>query len=262
VSGLPQKLRITAGTKALVLQGPKGVMSLFGELPAGAKISTRGRGPFPVVIAFVAKQRDLEKAFRLARAALAPGGVLWIGYPKKSSGMSTDISRDVGWDSLAERGWVPVSQVAVDETWSALRFKHDPALKTLRTNRSMKRRSESPTVSLKRDDLKKTVKLRRDAGDPPRRTRRREAATVSLRGPGAKPKPAPKKRRSSSKAMKAVVRTPADLADALAERPDAKKRWSRLPPADKREHLDWIDAVQRADARARRIAKTVDALDA
>jgi len=260
VSGLPKKLRITEGTKALVIQGPKHLMSLLGDLPPDAKVSTRGRGPFPVVIAFVTRQRELEKTFRQARAALAPGGVLWIGYPKKSSGVATDISRDDGWDTLAERGWVPVSQVAVDETWSALRFKHDPALKTLRTNRRLKKRSESPTIKLKRSDLRQTVKLRAGGSEPPTRKRRREAATVSLRGPGAKPQPKTRKK-PSSKAMKAVVRTPEDLAEALAERPDAKKRWSRLPPADKREHLDWIDEVKRADARARRIAKTVDALD-
>ncbi len=55
--------------------------------------------------------------------ALRDGAVFWICYPKKSSGIKTDLSRDDGWKSVFDAGFGPVTQVAVDETWSALRFK-------------------------------------------------------------------------------------------------------------------------------------------
>ena len=55
--------------------------------------------------------------------ALKLGGLLWFSYPKKSSKVETDITRDVGWDALGSTGLRPVTQVAIDDTWSALRFR-------------------------------------------------------------------------------------------------------------------------------------------
>ena len=208
---------------------------------------TRGRGPFPVVIGFALKRGEIEKLFKQARAALAPAGVLWLAYPKKGSKTRTDITRDEGWEVLAERGWLPVSIVAVDETWSALRFKHDPALKTLRQARRLKRSSESPTIDIRRSDITTQTTPRK---------RRREQPTINLRRSG-KAKPLTSR---STRRMKAVVRTPADLAEALAVVPAAKKRWGRLLPEQKREHVSFLDEVKRADARAGRIAKLVDEL--
>lgn len=48
---------------------------------------------------------------------------MWVAYPKTTSGVATDLTRDVGWATMNEAGWGVVSQVAVDATWSALRFK-------------------------------------------------------------------------------------------------------------------------------------------
>ena len=65
----------------------------------------------------------MGRAFATAQAALAEGGVLWLAYPKGGSGIETDLSRDHGWDAPRDAGWRPVSQVAVDEVWSALRWR-------------------------------------------------------------------------------------------------------------------------------------------
>lgn len=55
--------------------------------------------------------------------AVKPEGVLWISYPKGSSKIKTDISRDKGWDSVKAMGFVGVSMISVDDTWSAMRFR-------------------------------------------------------------------------------------------------------------------------------------------
>ena len=59
----------------------------------------------------------------MALESITYDGVLWISYPKRSSKVKTDLSRDVGWDVVANAGLRPVTQVSVDETWSALRFR-------------------------------------------------------------------------------------------------------------------------------------------
>ena len=48
---------------------------------------------------------------------------MWITYPKKTSGVESDLSREEVWDAMAATGWRPVAQVAIDEVWSALRFR-------------------------------------------------------------------------------------------------------------------------------------------
>jgi hypothetical protein len=53
---------------------------------------------------------------------LAPAASLWIAYPKTTSGVMTDLTRDAGWGPVERAGFGGVAQVAVDETWSALRF--------------------------------------------------------------------------------------------------------------------------------------------
>jgi hypothetical protein len=251
VSTLAQKLRIPVGGKVLLLECPEEVEPLLEDLPPGTSSVKRGRGPFPAVIGFVERQRDVERVFKQARAALDSEGVLWLAFPKKSSDIDTDIGRDRGWDALADRGWVPVSNVSIDDTWSALRFKHDPALKTLRSQRKAARRAELPTVKLKRVAVNAEVQATR------RRKRRRSAPTIEMPG-----KKRGERKRDTQDGTTSRVMAPKDLLEALNERPEAKKRWSRMPPAVKEELLAYIDDVTRSDARARRIQRTVDDLEA
>ena len=75
-------------------------------------------------IAFVASRDEVPAAL----AATVPGyrrtGHLWMAYPKKSGGIATDISRDTGWEPLDACDLLPVTQVALDQDWSALRFRY------------------------------------------------------------------------------------------------------------------------------------------
>jgi hypothetical protein len=122
-SPLSKKLQIKPSARVLLLGAPDGTAAALEPLPEGASVSETARGQFDVVHLFVRNVKDVEKGAPKAIAALREGGVLWISYPKKSSSVASDISRDVGWEAVTSAGFGPVSQVSIDETWSALRFK-------------------------------------------------------------------------------------------------------------------------------------------
>ena len=77
-----------------------------------------------IILAFVSNTAALAEAVSGAIADYRRGGALWFAYPKKSGSIASDISRDDGWDSLATHDLLPVTQIAIDSDWSALRFRY------------------------------------------------------------------------------------------------------------------------------------------
>lgn len=128
-SPLSKKLQIKPNTRVLILGAPDGQAALLDPLPEGASISKAARGSFDVVLLFVQNAKALEKGAPKAISVVRDGGAFWIAYPKKSSKVETDLTRDVGWNVVEEAGWGPVAQVAIDETWSSLRFKPEAQVK-------------------------------------------------------------------------------------------------------------------------------------
>lgn len=124
---LAKKLQVRAGRTSRVFNAPRSV-----EVKG---LGTTGRGPFDVVLLFAVDQSQLHKHGEQALGVLSDGGILWVAYPKKTSALASDLDRDHGWEPLTDVGFDPVSQVAVDETWSALRWKRDPALRAKRIAR-------------------------------------------------------------------------------------------------------------------------------
>jgi hypothetical protein len=120
---LAQRMQVKAGQKVLAVNAPEDYATLLGDLPEGAKLVTRGDpGGADHVHVFVKDTGDLARLGPKAVAGARGGAVTWIAYPKKTSGVETDMTRDRGWDAVT--GEIDaVSQVAVDDTWSALRFK-------------------------------------------------------------------------------------------------------------------------------------------
>lgn len=110
---LKKKLLITETKKVAVINAPFG----FGQ------VDDKKDGPVDVLLVFVKDKKDISMSVDQAISSLGPEGVLWFAYPKKSSGIKTDINRDSGWAPLAKHKFVPVTRVAIDETWSALRFR-------------------------------------------------------------------------------------------------------------------------------------------
>lgn len=83
-------------------------------------------------IVFATKQAEIDKAGDVLSKKMASDGILWFCYPKGSSKNYTcDFNRDTGWAHLGKLGYEPVRQVAIDEDWSALRFRNPDFIKTM-----------------------------------------------------------------------------------------------------------------------------------
>jgi hypothetical protein len=120
---LPRRLQIKPGQRIAILNAPDGYLKALGELPAQVSVSDKLSGEFDLIQAFFSQREQVEKEALPLKKALRPGGILWISYPKLSANAQSDLSRDILWRALAPVGLRPVAQIAVDETWSALRFK-------------------------------------------------------------------------------------------------------------------------------------------
>ncbi|MBC5775795.1 YdeI/OmpD-associated family protein [Pontibacter sp. KCTC 32443] len=121
-----QKLQLKAPYNLLLLNAPAGLKNEFeqegGEVTEAATTTTQNA--YDVVQLFVANKEELDILGPQAISALKPGGILWIAYPKKTSGIKSDLTRDHGWVTIKELGYEGVRQIAIDDTWSSLRFKH------------------------------------------------------------------------------------------------------------------------------------------
>lgn len=126
-TSLAKKLGIKPGQRLLLLHAPEGYRGRLDPLPEGVAVIEAAEEPpsevFDAVHLFVGSKADLDRLAPGAIAPLRPGGVLWIGYPKKSAKTGTDITRDEGWEVIVAAKLRPVTQIAIDETWSALRFR-------------------------------------------------------------------------------------------------------------------------------------------
>jgi hypothetical protein len=120
---LTERLGLTGQLRALILNAPKGYRTLLGPLPPDITVNTKPSGQYDFVHLFVSNQAELGQLGPSTLKAVKPTGILWISYPTQGGGMETDMNRDTGWDLVTEAGFQPVTQVAVNDIWSALRFR-------------------------------------------------------------------------------------------------------------------------------------------
>ena len=120
---LTQKLRMQPGQQVLIMNPPAGYADRLDPLPEGIDLHKDKAGKYDFVHLFAESVAELERDGPVALDSITYDGLLWISYPKGSSKIKTDISRDVGWDLVASAGLRPVTQISIDETWSALRFR-------------------------------------------------------------------------------------------------------------------------------------------
>lgn len=118
-SGTPlqQKLGLKAGWR---VRYAGAVPDGFGADFAG--VVPKPRGPVDAAVLFVTRRAELSRRFGPLASALPPDGMLWVAWPKKSSGVSTDVTENVLREVLLPTGWVDVKVCAVDGTWSGLKF--------------------------------------------------------------------------------------------------------------------------------------------
>jgi len=126
VNPLVKKLKLAATAKAAVVGAPPGYVASLG-LPKGSHLSAKLDGAFDWIQLFVKTRAELERSIGRTARALRPTGLLWITYPKASSGIQTDLSRDKGWDSLMAHDLKWITLVSVDASWSAFSLRpHKP----------------------------------------------------------------------------------------------------------------------------------------
>ncbi|MCL2472031.1 MAG: hypothetical protein FWF25_09905 [Propionibacteriaceae bacterium] len=111
-----RRMRVRPGSRVRVLGAP-------GPYPESDDIQQVDQGEAEVVHLFIDSRDQCVARFPEAVAACAPGGVIWVSYPKSKGKKTYDINRDSLWAVLLDAGHHPVSQVALDDQWSAVRVK-------------------------------------------------------------------------------------------------------------------------------------------
>ncbi len=121
-ASLAQKLQIKSG-KLIVINAPKGYAEQLTKELGDLTVSTRAAGQAEAVLLFVNSLAEAEKLTPKAGQLVKPEGMLWIAYAKGTSKVKTDVNRDKLWAAVQPMGWQPIRQIALDDVWSAMRFK-------------------------------------------------------------------------------------------------------------------------------------------
>jgi hypothetical protein len=117
---LGRKLGIVAGASVLLDGAPEGFD--LGEIPDGVTVARRmGRGPYDVIVCFCPDQARLASRWPVLHTRTTTAGALWVAWPKRSSGISTDLDENVVRDYALAHGRVDVKVCAIDDTWSGLK---------------------------------------------------------------------------------------------------------------------------------------------
>jgi hypothetical protein len=119
---LPQKLGIKPGNRVVVLNSPWEYDKVVRPVPEGATLSPRLTAGAGFVHLFVRDSAELERRLPAIDQALDDKGTLWISWPKKSSGLATDLTEDGIRRVALPLGLVDVKVCAVDQTWSGLKL--------------------------------------------------------------------------------------------------------------------------------------------
>jgi hypothetical protein len=123
-SGTPlaMKLGIKPGHRLAFPCAPVGFEATLGELPNNVHVEARVSGPLDVIVFFTTTKAKLVRRFAALKAALDPAGGLWVAWPKRASGVATDLTEDVVREVALEQGLVDNKVCAIDDTWSGLRL--------------------------------------------------------------------------------------------------------------------------------------------
>lgn len=116
---LAKKMKLKPGLRAAVINAPDDYLKELAPLPAGVEVLEKLQGKFDWVQFFARNKAELERLLPKAVRALKPESLLWVTFPKGTSKMQTDLTRDKGWESLhgIELKWVNL--ISVNALWSA-----------------------------------------------------------------------------------------------------------------------------------------------
>jgi len=151
MSELFRKMNLGQNSTIHVLNAPSSFGQELARL-AGVEVKRSLRGKADFVLAFAVTRKEVDELSRRLVAAAAEDAVIWVAYPKGSSKRyRCEFNRDDGWTVLGEGGYEPVRMVAIDEDWSALRFRKAGKIGKMTRSRAIsadgKERIESAKVA-------------------------------------------------------------------------------------------------------------------
>src|SRR5664279_2913345 len=117
---LPRKLGIREDSRVLLVGAPAGFTDALGDLPGGVELTAAGE--LDVVVLFAPDAAALRAQFGDLVTGLASAGGIWVAWPKRSSGVATDLDENVVREVGLASGLVDNKVCAIDATWSGLRF--------------------------------------------------------------------------------------------------------------------------------------------
>jgi hypothetical protein len=113
------KMKLRPGHHAAIVAAPASYLKELAPLPPGVKMSADLKGKYDWIQVFVKSKAELDKLAPRAIRALKPESILWISFPKGSSRIQTDLTRDKGWDVLQKADLKWITLISVDEMWLA-----------------------------------------------------------------------------------------------------------------------------------------------
>jgi hypothetical protein len=119
---LPKKLGIKENFRVAFVDLPTEVRTELHAALKTCEMARDGRGPLDFAMVFAKTQAELKKQFARASKQLAPAGMLWVSWPKKTSGLAKDLDENVVRRVGLEAGLVDVKVCAVSDLWSGLKF--------------------------------------------------------------------------------------------------------------------------------------------
>ena len=120
---LIEKLQIQPAMRIMLINQPPRYQDALGELPDGAVIVSQPRSPVDLIQMFCGSMGQLKDSLPDANRSLKAGGVFWICWPKASARVATDLSRDILWRVMLQEKFKPVTTIAIDPVWAAMRFR-------------------------------------------------------------------------------------------------------------------------------------------
>ncbi len=149
MSIIAKKLQMKPGHYWLLYNAPAHYLNLLEPLPEGAAVSYNTNGNFDGVQLFVKDSHELAESLKVLMPLLKPESVFWITYPKKSSGIKSDLEMMKSWEELDKYNYGGVAAAAINETWTALRFKPKELTKTSDTcNEEIKQNEYSTWIDV------------------------------------------------------------------------------------------------------------------
>jgi len=123
ISPVAKKLQVKSGKRWLFYCAPENYLATIEPMPEGTETAFDLGGDFDGIQLFVKNSTELKERLIVIMPALKPDTIFWITYPKKSSGIPSDLEMMSSWDELAVYGYNGVAAAAIDQTWTALRFR-------------------------------------------------------------------------------------------------------------------------------------------